>query len=37
VAKISHVIRDDRDRPRIPTKLLKITFIRVLGEPVPDK
>jgi peptidyl-prolyl cis-trans isomerase A (cyclophilin A) len=29
VAKISHVIRDDRDRPRIPTKLIKITFMRV--------
>jgi peptidyl-prolyl cis-trans isomerase A (cyclophilin A) len=29
VAKISHVIRDDRDRPRIPTKLIKITFLRV--------
>jgi peptidyl-prolyl cis-trans isomerase A (cyclophilin A) len=29
VAKISHVIRDNRDRPRIPTKLVKITFLRV--------
>jgi peptidyl-prolyl cis-trans isomerase A (cyclophilin A) len=29
VAKISHVIRDDRDRPRLPTKLIKITFLRV--------
>ncbi len=29
VAKISHVIRDDRDRPRIPTKLIKITLMRV--------
>jgi peptidyl-prolyl cis-trans isomerase A (cyclophilin A) len=29
VAKISHVIRDDHDRPRIPTKLIKITFMRV--------
>ena len=29
VAKISHVIRDDRDRPRAPTKLIKITFMRV--------
>ncbi len=28
VPKISHVIRDDRDRPRIPTKLIKITFMR---------
>jgi peptidyl-prolyl cis-trans isomerase A (cyclophilin A) len=37
VAKISHVMRDDRDHPRIPTKLLKITFKRVLGEPAPAK
>lgn len=29
VAKISHVIRDNRDRPRIPTKLIKITIMRV--------
>jgi peptidyl-prolyl cis-trans isomerase A (cyclophilin A) len=29
VAKISHVIRDDHDRPRIPTKLVKITLMRV--------
>ena len=29
VGKISHVIRDNRDRPRIPTKLIKITFMRV--------
>ncbi len=29
VSKISHVIRDNRDRPRIPTKLIKITFMRV--------
>ena len=32
VAKISHVLRDDRDRPRLPAKLIKITFMRV---PVP--
>jgi peptidyl-prolyl cis-trans isomerase A (cyclophilin A) len=32
VAKISHVIRDDRDRPRIPAKLIKITFMRVPGD-----
>ena len=37
VAKISHVIRDDRDRPRIPTKLIKITFMRVAGEAAPGK
>jgi peptidyl-prolyl cis-trans isomerase A (cyclophilin A) len=29
VAKISHVLRDDHDRPRIPTKLIKITLMRV--------
>jgi cyclophilin family peptidyl-prolyl cis-trans isomerase len=28
VSKISHVIRDERDRPRMPTKLIKITFLR---------
>jgi peptidyl-prolyl cis-trans isomerase A (cyclophilin A) len=37
VAKISHVIRDDRDRPRSPTKLLKITFMRVAVDAAPDK
>jgi peptidyl-prolyl cis-trans isomerase A (cyclophilin A) len=36
VAKISHVIRDDRDRPRIPTKLIKITFMRVAAPVAPD-
>jgi cyclophilin family peptidyl-prolyl cis-trans isomerase len=36
VAKISHVIRDDKDKPRIPTKLVKITFFRVIPKPVPD-
>ncbi len=35
VAKISHVIRDDRDRPRSPTKLLKITFMRVAADAAP--
>jgi cyclophilin family peptidyl-prolyl cis-trans isomerase len=35
VAKISHVIRDDRDRPRIPTKLIKITILRVAPEAAP--
>ncbi len=35
VAKISHVIRDDRDRPRIPAKLIKITFMRIPGEVAP--
>jgi peptidyl-prolyl cis-trans isomerase A (cyclophilin A) len=37
VAKISHVIRDDRDRPRLPTKLIKITFLRITGDTAPDK
>jgi peptidyl-prolyl cis-trans isomerase A (cyclophilin A) len=37
VAKISHVIRDSRDRPMFPTKLIKITFLRVAGEPTPAK
>jgi peptidyl-prolyl cis-trans isomerase A (cyclophilin A) len=35
VSKISHVLRDDRDRPRIPTKLLKITFMRIVPDAVP--
>jgi peptidyl-prolyl cis-trans isomerase A (cyclophilin A) len=37
VSKISHVIRDDRDRPRVPTKLIKITFMRVAGAAPPGK
>jgi peptidyl-prolyl cis-trans isomerase A (cyclophilin A) len=37
VTKISHVFRDDRDRPRIPTKLIKITVMRVVDEAAPDK
>jgi len=37
VAKISHVIRDDRDKPRIPSKLIKITFMRIAAEAAPDK
>ena len=35
VSKISHVIRDNRDRPRIPTKLIKITITRIVGEATP--
>src|ERR1700691_3097056 len=31
VAKISHVIRDGKDRPSIPTKLIKITLLRMPG------
>lgn len=30
VAKIAHVIRDDKDRPRIPTKLINVTFVRIV-------
>jgi peptidyl-prolyl cis-trans isomerase A (cyclophilin A) len=37
VAKISHVLRDDRDRPRIPTKLIKITFMGITFKEQPDK
>src|ERR1700691_2014060 len=36
VAKISHVIRDNRDRPRIPTKLIKITFLRIVEAAPPS-
>src|SRR5580658_699697 len=32
VAKISHVIRDDKDRPNIPAKLIKITFMRIVDQ-----
>jgi peptidyl-prolyl cis-trans isomerase A (cyclophilin A) len=37
VGKISHVIRDSKDRPRVPTKLIKITLMRVAGDAAPDK
>jgi cyclophilin family peptidyl-prolyl cis-trans isomerase len=37
VGKISHVIRDERDRPNIPTKLIKITFTRIVGPVAPTK
>jgi cyclophilin family peptidyl-prolyl cis-trans isomerase len=37
VGKISHVIRDSKDRPRAPTKLIKITLMRVAGDVAPDK
>ena len=39
VAKISHVLRDDHDRPKIPTTLIKITFMRVVPDasPAPDQ
>jgi cyclophilin family peptidyl-prolyl cis-trans isomerase len=35
VSKISHVIRDDRDRPRVPTKLIKITIMRIAPDTAP--
>ena len=36
VAKIAHVIRDENDKPRIPTKLIDVTFMRVvLKSPEP--
>jgi peptidyl-prolyl cis-trans isomerase A (cyclophilin A) len=37
VPKISHVIRDGKDRPNIPAKLIKITFMRVVETAPPDK
>ncbi len=37
VAKIAHVIRDNKDRPNIPTKLIKITFLRMPGTAAPAK
>ena len=30
VAKIAHVIRDDNDKPRIPTKLINVSFVRIV-------
>ena len=33
IPKISHVIRDDNDRPRIPSKLINITFLRMVEQP----
>jgi len=37
VGKISHVLRDDHDRPKIPTTLIKITFMRVVPDATTDK
>jgi peptidyl-prolyl cis-trans isomerase A (cyclophilin A) len=36
VTKISHVIRDSHDRPRVPTKLINITFMRVVPSAAPN-
>jgi cyclophilin family peptidyl-prolyl cis-trans isomerase len=35
VAKIAHVIRDDKDKPRVPTKLIDITFVRIVEPAKP--
>lgn len=35
VAKISHVITDDKDRPRIPTKLISIRTVRIVPKAEP--
>jgi cyclophilin family peptidyl-prolyl cis-trans isomerase len=35
VSKISRVIRDENDKPRIPTRLIGITFLRVAGDAAP--
>jgi len=37
VPKISHVIRDNKDKPNIPAKLIKITFLRMPGTAAPAK
>jgi cyclophilin family peptidyl-prolyl cis-trans isomerase len=37
VSKISHVIRDSKDKPNIPATLLKITFVRMIGDVAPAK
>ena len=36
VNKIANVIRDDNDKPRIPTKLINITFVRIVEQPKKD-
>ena len=35
VTKISHVVRDPNDKPLLPTKLIKITFLRMPGDDTP--
>jgi peptidyl-prolyl cis-trans isomerase A (cyclophilin A) len=30
VARIAHVRRDDNDKPRVPTKLFDVTFVRIV-------
>jgi len=35
VGKISHVLRDSRDRPLLPSKLIKITLFRIPGAVAP--
>ena len=39
VAKIAHVITDENDKPRLPAKLLNVTFVRIVEQakpPSPD-
>jgi cyclophilin family peptidyl-prolyl cis-trans isomerase len=36
VNKIANVIRDDNDKPRVPTKLFNITFVRIVEQPKKD-
>lgn len=35
VFKISHVLRDDNDKPRFPVKLIGITFLRIAAKAEP--
>jgi cyclophilin family peptidyl-prolyl cis-trans isomerase len=35
VFKISHVLRDDNDKPRLPVKLINITFVRIAPKADP--
>jgi peptidyl-prolyl cis-trans isomerase A (cyclophilin A) len=35
VFKISHVIRDENDKPRLPIKLIDIKFVRIVAESKP--
>jgi peptidyl-prolyl cis-trans isomerase A (cyclophilin A) len=36
VSKISHVIRDEQDKPRLPAKLIDITFVRIVEPAAPE-
>ena len=37
VAKIAHVITDDKDKPRVPTKLLSVKLLRIVPRAEPPK